>query len=140
MIAGPDCPSLTQLSNRATPASISQIGHQAHKALVLVILMMAMEQCGPRMVGDEVNLDGAESRHIDRILDDAGSSLFTYFCDLKAVAMHVDGMVVTTLVGHRQAIAFSGLGGEQRIGIRPGFSVDRPTIVATTAARHFFKD
>jgi hypothetical protein len=38
----------------------SQVCHQAHEAFVLVILMMAVEQRKSRIVGDEIDLDGAK--------------------------------------------------------------------------------
>src|SRR4029450_9175894 len=35
----------------------SKIGHQAHEAFVLVVLMMTMEQRRPSIVGDEIDLE-----------------------------------------------------------------------------------
>jgi len=50
---------------RGVPTSL--VRHQPHKAFVLVILMMAVEQGGPGIVGDEIKLDCAESCHVDCI-------------------------------------------------------------------------
>ena len=47
------------------------VGHQAHETFILVILMMAVQQCWPWIVGDEVDLDRAEPRHIDRVFHHA---------------------------------------------------------------------
>src|ERR1700729_3241296 len=102
--------------------------------------MMTMEQRRAWIVGDEVDLNSAESRHVDRILDYACGGLFAHLGNLKAVTMDVNGVVITTLVGHRQAIVLSRLRGEQRIGIRPGLAVDRPAIVAPVATRHFLEE
>jgi hypothetical protein len=32
--------------------------------------MMAVQQCRPRIIGDEIDLNGAEARHVDRIFHD----------------------------------------------------------------------
>jgi hypothetical protein len=108
--------SLCPISNRRPD---SQIGHQSHKAFVLMILMMTVEQRGALIVRGEINLDGAESRRIDRIFHHACGGLFAHLGDLEAVAMDVDGVVITAFVGHRQAIVLSRFHCEQRVGIRP---------------------
>ena len=48
--------------------------------------------------------------------------------------MQVNRMIVAALVGHREAIALTRLGGEQRIRIRPGAAVQGPAVVAAAAA------
>ena len=117
----------------------SQIRHHTHEPLILMILVVAVKQRQSRIVGHEIDLDRAESRHIDRIFHHACGRLVANLGHLERVTMQVDRMVVAALVGHRETIAFSGLSGEQRIGIRPGFSVDSPAVVAAAAARHFLK-
>ena len=59
---------------------------------------------------------------------------------MPSLQVQVDRVVVAALVAQRQAIALADLGGEQRIGGRPGFSVDGPAVIAAMAARHFFED
>jgi hypothetical protein len=40
-----------------------------------MILMMTMEQRKPSIVGDEIDLDSAESRHVDRVFHAAGPTI-----------------------------------------------------------------
>src|SRR6266511_2506375 len=91
-----------------------EICHQAHEPLVLVILMVAVEQRRPRVIRNEIDLDRAEARHVDGIFQHAGGRLVADLGDLEGVAMQMDGVVVAALVGHREAIALSGLSSEQR--------------------------
>ena len=90
--------------------------------------MMAVEQRKSRIIGDEIDLDGAESRHIDRVFHHARGRLVAYLGHLEGVAMQVNGMVVTAFVGHDQAIPLSVLGREQWIGCRPGLAIDGPAV------------
>jgi hypothetical protein len=78
-----------------------------------MILMMTVHRCGPGIVGDEVDLDGTEPGHVYRVLNHARGGLFTHLCDLEAVAMNVNGVVVPAHVGQRQAIVLSRLRGER---------------------------
>jgi hypothetical protein len=52
-----------------------------------VILMMTVKQCRARIGGDEIDLDGAESRHIDGIFHHARGRLFAYLGDLEGVTI-----------------------------------------------------
>src|SRR5262245_44925089 len=45
-----------------------EISHHLHESFVLVVLMMTMKQRRARVVGDDINLDAAEPRHVDRSL------------------------------------------------------------------------
>src|ERR1700730_13046713 len=101
--------------------------------------MMTVEQRRSGIVGDEINLDRAEPRHVDRVFHHTRGRLVAYLGQLEGVTMQVDGVIVTTLVGHGQAIALSGFGREQRIGSWPGLTVDRPAVIAAAAARHFLE-
>jgi hypothetical protein len=65
----------------------SEVCHQAHESLVLMILVMAVEQRRSRIVGDEVDLDRAIPRHVDSIFHYAGCSLVADLGDLERVAM-----------------------------------------------------
>jgi hypothetical protein len=56
---------------QAARGAQSQVCHQTHEAFVLVILMVAVNQCGTGIVGHEVNFDGAETEHIDRVFHHA---------------------------------------------------------------------
>jgi hypothetical protein len=56
-------------------ALTSQIGDQPQEAFILMILVMAVYQRGARIVGDEINLDAAHPRHVDRILHHTGGIL-----------------------------------------------------------------
>jgi hypothetical protein len=49
----------------------SQIRHHTHEPLILMILVVAVKQRQSRIVGHEIDLDRAESRHIDRIFHHA---------------------------------------------------------------------
>jgi hypothetical protein len=62
-----------------------EIGHQAHEALVLMVLVMAVQQAGPRIVGDEIDLKAAHPRQVDRILHHAGSHLVADTRDLEGM-------------------------------------------------------
>ena len=81
-------------------AGASQIGHQTHEAFVLVILVVAMEQRRPGIIGDEIDLDRTEARHVDRILHHARGRLVAHLGDLEGMTMQMDGVVVAALVGH----------------------------------------
>jgi hypothetical protein len=63
-----------------------------------MILMMTMPQRRPRILSDEIDLDRAESRHVDRILDHARRRLVAYLGDLEAAAIDVDGVVSPLLL------------------------------------------
>jgi hypothetical protein len=48
-----------------SPSPRPEIGHQAHEAFVLMVLVMAVEQAGTRIVGDEINLKAAWTNFIE---------------------------------------------------------------------------
>jgi hypothetical protein len=52
--------------------------YQAHETVVLVIQVMTVEQSRAGIVGDEIDLDSAESRHIDGICHHARRGLFAH--------------------------------------------------------------
>src|SRR5437660_10764156 len=101
--------------------------------------MMAVEQRGSWIVGDEIDLDRAEPRHVDRVLHHARGRLVTHLGHFEGVTMQMDGVVVAALVAHGEAIALAALGGEQRIGGGPGLAVAGPTGVSAAAARQFLE-
>src|SRR5262245_15369396 len=113
--------------------------HQAHESFVLMVLVMAMKQRRARVVGDEIELHGAEARHVDGVLHDARGRLVAHLGDLEAVTMQVNRMVVAALVGHGQPVALAGLGAVQRIGVGPGLAVEGPAVVTAASARHLFE-
>jgi hypothetical protein len=102
--------------------------------------MVTVEQRRPGIVGDEIDLDRAEPRHVDGIFHHARRRLVAHLGDLEAVTMQMDRVVVAALVGHGEAIALALLGREQRVGRGPGLAVDGPAVVAAPASRHFLED
>ena len=84
-----------------------------------MILVMAVQQRGPWIIGDEVNPYRAEPRHVDCVLHQARSLLVAHFGDLERVPMQMDGMVVAAFVGHDKTVALSLLRREQGIRGRP---------------------
>jgi hypothetical protein len=134
------CPKLPVEGYMPPNSTQSKIRHEAHEPLVLVILVVAVEQRRSRIVGDEVDLDRAEPRHVDSIFHHPGCGLVADLGELERVAMQMDGMIVAALVAHREAVALSALRSEQWIGSGPGLTVDGPAIVAAAAARYFLED
>src|SRR5215475_550401 len=100
---------------------------------------MAMEQRRTRIVGDEIDLRGAETSHVDGVLHHAGGRLVTYLGHLERMPVQVNRMIVTAPIGHGEAITLSRLDIEQPAGVRPGLAIERPAIVAAAAARHLLE-
>src|SRR5271157_10673 len=68
----------------------SHIVDQPRETLVHVILMMAMEEGGARIVGDKVDLSRRVSRHADCVLHQPRHRPVADFRHLEGVAMRVD--------------------------------------------------
>ena len=95
------------------------VGHQTHETFVLVILVMAVQQRRPWIVGDEIDLYRTKASHIDRVLHYACRGFVAELGNLERVPMQMDRMVVAAFVGHDKAVALSSLRREQRICCRP---------------------
>ena len=68
-------------------------------------LLVAMEECEPRIIGDEVDLSFLIPADHDDILDDSGRRTARETCQLKTVAMQMDRMNVVTRVPHFNSVA-----------------------------------
>src|SRR5262245_11453691 len=84
-----------------------QVRHQAHEAFILMVLMMAMQQRWPGIIGDKVDFHATESCHVDRVFHDAGCRLVADLRHLERVTMQMDRMIVAALVGHDEAVALA---------------------------------
>jgi len=94
--------SSTRRSGRPVAGVQSLIGNEAGKALVHVVLVVAMEQRVARMIRDEVDLRSGIARHADRILHHAGCRPVADLGELECMAVHVDRMLVAA--AHSQVI------------------------------------
>jgi hypothetical protein len=78
-----------------------------------MVLVMAVQQRGPRISCNEIDLDAAEARHIDSVFHKARRFLVADLGDLEGVLMRVYRMVVSALVREGKTITFADLGREQ---------------------------
>ena len=94
---------------------------------------MAVKESIPGVIRSEVNLDLLACGHEDDIFDEsprrqtAGQA-----CDLKAVAVQVDRVVVDASILEAQPIALA-MNKLRGLGIRIGLSVDRPVVEIAVA-------
>src|SRR5689334_15549598 len=72
-----------------------------------MVLMMAMQQRIPGIVGNEIDLDAAEPGHVDRVFHQTRSRLIAALRDFERMAMQVDRVIIAALVGHHEAIALA---------------------------------
>ena len=100
---------------------------------------MAMVQRQARIIGNEIYLHALAARHVDRVLENSRGRLFADASQLKRMTVKVDRMIVAALVFHTDSVTLPFLY-DQRIDIRPGVAVDRPSIKTAVAAENFFKD
>ena len=57
--------------NDTTRAARLKISHHPHESFILMILVVAVKQRQSRIVGDKIDLDRAESRHVDGVFHHA---------------------------------------------------------------------
>jgi hypothetical protein len=105
MVRGEWFNELVQTAFRAVCSS--RVGDEAGEAFVHVILMVAVEEGIPRIIGDKIDLCRRESRHAERVFHQAGHRLVADFRDLEGMAVRMHRMNVTAVVVHNQAISLA---------------------------------
>jgi len=68
-------------------------------------LLVAMEECESRIIGDEVDLSFLIPADHHDVFDNSGSRPAGEICQLETMAMEMDGMNIVTRVPHFNSVA-----------------------------------
>src|SRR5580658_5169851 len=122
-----------------TARSSNIVLHHRHEAVVHVQLLVTVKKRWARIVRGEVHLDLLHRGNDDHVFDHASRWFPRELGQLEAVPVQVDWMRFITLVIEAQPVP-SICTHSDWIGLREGFSVDRPIVYPVVASEFLAED
>ena len=115
------------------------IAKESLKAVVHVLLDVAVKERQSRLIGREINSESAKIWDYSSIFDNASGLLAVDLCQLPKVAMEVHGMSIVGAVAHHEAVARAPIQDEFALmGVR--FAIDEPKIELARRAGHLLEN
>jgi hypothetical protein len=115
------------------------IAKESLKAVVHVLLDVAVKERQSRLIGREINYESAKIGDYSSIFDNACGLPAVDLCQLPKVAMEVHGMSIVGTVAHHEAVARALFQDELAfMGVR--LAIDEPKIEFASRAGHLLED
>jgi hypothetical protein len=109
---------------------------ESHETEIHVEILVAMKQCGSRVIGDKIDIDSAEAFDQDGIFENSGRFFSVDLCDLEIMSMQVERVHVVALVDENQSIAATLLNLD-RLALLVRLSINRPDVESAFASVDF---